>query len=263
VVYSDSVEEFSGGDENEVLPPGYNYFDFWIGSNTLEQANLLFASDNRLKASDKLLTFCTIDFYNHDTQHTNIAQGFYANYNFQVSYKVNCDEFFLQFLEVGSLKLEIYATQGIEPIKLGSLLVPLRELITRNNQQEVSAVVASKQVAYAKDDQKRIIACLEFKFRMRLPIYQTVKWLQEKKKLHLLEDESPEGETDQTEAEDKKLVIVVDKAQNLFAKAQSFVYYSLLGKDFYSSTVVGSAPRYDFHQLHTVSYDSKFRGFLK
>jgi hypothetical protein len=42
-----------------------------------------------------LLSFLTIDFYNHDTVHTGIFEGLKTNYDFKVSFKVIVDEFFI------------------------------------------------------------------------------------------------------------------------------------------------------------------------
>ena len=42
-----------------------------------------------------LLSFLTIDFYNHDTVHTGIFEGLQTNYDFKVSFKVTVDEFFI------------------------------------------------------------------------------------------------------------------------------------------------------------------------
>ena len=49
----------------------------------------------------------TVDFYNHDTQHSSIAEGLHTNFNFQISYRVSTDEFFIKYLENGFLKLEL------------------------------------------------------------------------------------------------------------------------------------------------------------
>ncbi len=97
-----------------------------------------------LRRLDKhLLTFLTIDFYNHETQHTNIAEGLITNFNFQITFKVKCDEFFIKFLESDFIKIELYAAKGEDAIKLGYCNIPLIELKTRNSEDQSSVVIDS------------------------------------------------------------------------------------------------------------------------
>ena len=49
------------------------------------------ASEGKVMDASNMLTFITADFYNHDTQHTNIVEGIIPNYNFQMSFKVSVD----------------------------------------------------------------------------------------------------------------------------------------------------------------------------
>ncbi len=78
------------------------------------------------------MTFLTIDFYNHETQHTNISEGSMTKYNFQVSFRVVVDDFLLHFLETNFLKLDVFATAGSDAIRLGSANIDLSELVQNN-----------------------------------------------------------------------------------------------------------------------------------
>ncbi len=45
-----------------------------------------------------LVTFVTIDFYNHDTETSQISEGFRPIYNTQFSFKNRIDDFYVQFI---------------------------------------------------------------------------------------------------------------------------------------------------------------------
>jgi hypothetical protein len=121
--YDGSVSVFSvDPDEEEDLQPGENYFDLWVGNAELEPSGLLASykhySPTGAVDMQTLITFMTIDFYDHDTQRTNLAEGTHCAFNLQVSFKVTADAPFIQYLESGYLKLELYMCQGSEAIKL-------------------------------------------------------------------------------------------------------------------------------------------------
>jgi hypothetical protein len=52
-----------------------------------------------------------VDFYDHETQHTSVTDGMNCAFNLQVSFKVMCDGPFIQYLESGLLKFELYMSQ--------------------------------------------------------------------------------------------------------------------------------------------------------
>lgn len=57
-------------------------------------------------------SFLTVDFYNHETQTSSFAEGLKPVYNVHISFKVNVDDFFLQFLERDSLVFEANSARG-------------------------------------------------------------------------------------------------------------------------------------------------------
>lgn len=59
-----------------------------------------------------MLTFATVDFYNHDTEHTPIAEGAETMYKFQISYKVIVDEYLVNYFKTNSVKIEVYSSLG-------------------------------------------------------------------------------------------------------------------------------------------------------
>lgn len=49
----------------------------------------------------KLITFLTVDFYNHNTENSKLGTGVSYNVNTQFSFKITEDSFFMNFLEKG------------------------------------------------------------------------------------------------------------------------------------------------------------------
>jgi len=71
VKYSDSVSVFSVDDSIlEDFSTGTNVLDLYLGTIAVDERFL-----PRGLGIGKLATFATVDFYNHDTQHSNIAEG--------------------------------------------------------------------------------------------------------------------------------------------------------------------------------------------
>jgi len=54
----------------------------------------------------------TIDFFNHETKHSGLAEGFEPAYSTQFSFKNAIDDFYLQYLEKNTLVLEFFITRA-------------------------------------------------------------------------------------------------------------------------------------------------------
>ena len=55
----------------------------------------------------KLQTLVTVDFYNHDTQSSNVVEGLRPFYNFQLGYRVMVDDFFFRYLETDNFRVRL------------------------------------------------------------------------------------------------------------------------------------------------------------
>ena len=85
VRYEDEVSAFSL-DDNIVYEPGINYFDIYLADLNLVDTFVR----QQVKISDvsKIMSFASVDFYNHKTQHTKVSTGLKYNMNSQFSFKV-------------------------------------------------------------------------------------------------------------------------------------------------------------------------------
>jgi hypothetical protein len=78
-----------------------------------------------------LITFVTVDFYNHDTETSQIAESFRPLYNTQFSFKNKIDDFYVHFLQKNVLRLDVYISKNNAAIHLGHAEVFLREVVER------------------------------------------------------------------------------------------------------------------------------------
>jgi hypothetical protein len=71
VKYDDSTSVFEMGEEEmKGLGPNENYFDIYLGTLRIEEAELIRHPENKLRSMAQFISFLTVDFYNHETQHS-------------------------------------------------------------------------------------------------------------------------------------------------------------------------------------------------
>ena len=73
----------------------------------------------------------TVDFYNHDTETSQLSEGYRPLYNTQFSFKNRVDDFYVQCLQRNSMKLDVYLSKNNAAVLIGRAEVLLRELIER------------------------------------------------------------------------------------------------------------------------------------
>lgn len=113
----------------------------------------------------KVLTFLTVDFYNHDTQHSSIAEGVHTNYNFQISFKVLIEEVFLQYLEHDFIKIELYVSEGMDAFLVGKANISLKDLTNKMLGEGIAPALSSSLTLYGENNE--IIGVLNFRMRMK------------------------------------------------------------------------------------------------
>ena len=173
-------------------------------------------------------TLITVDFFNHDTQSSSVCEGLQPIYNLQVAYRIPVDEFFIKYMETEFFKIEIYASLGQELPLIGKCLVPLKDLIFKNQTAlpGVSAVLNTCESFFSPDSSERI-GSIMVKLRMRHPIIEAIRWYREKMDLYSIPAPGIGGEYDLV-PQSKKLIINIVKCIGLTkSNPASFVYYKL------------------------------------
>ena len=81
------------------------------------------------EAQRALVTVVTIDFYNHNTETTQMAEGKIANYQSQFSFVNKVDNFYISHLMKETLKMDVYVSRNNSAVHLGRCEIMLRDLI--------------------------------------------------------------------------------------------------------------------------------------
>ena len=79
-----------------------------------------------------MVTVVTIDFYNHNTETSQMAEGIKANYQSQFSFVNTVDSFYINFLMKETLKMDVYVSKNNSAVHLGRCEVLLRDLIDQS-----------------------------------------------------------------------------------------------------------------------------------
>jgi protein fantom len=140
--------------------------------------------------SKTLVTFVTLDFYNHDTETSQLAEGYRPLYNTQFSFKNKVDEFYVGHLQRQAIKMDVYISKNNSAVHLGHAEVFLRELIDREVASQDAAFrtpVIQKTVrimGVPKNGQEpEAIGSLRFKMRMRRPVSEAARYFREKNEI--------------------------------------------------------------------------------
>ena len=135
--------------------------------------------------SKTLITFVTIDFYNHDTETSQLAEGYRPLYNTQFSFKNRIDDFFVQFLQKNTLKLDVYLSKNNAAVHLGRAEISLRELVESGGGQSSSwkTPVVQKTVRVMSVRGEQMIGNMRFKMRMRKPVSEAIRYFREKNEI--------------------------------------------------------------------------------
>ncbi len=92
------------------------------------------------------MRFITVDFYSHDTQYSHMMAG--ETIGLQLGYEVNIDEYLLEYLSVGIVQIELFECTKTSSVSVAKGGMSLSELVARNTDQSVSAVVNETVTLY-------------------------------------------------------------------------------------------------------------------
>jgi len=121
----------------------------------LDETALLRNPNNKIKQIAQMVSFLTLDFYNHDTQHSHFVEGNSRKIENNFSFKVVMNQALVKFLTKQTVTLELWSPQGSTTVLLGKGEIWLRDLVS-NATKDVSAVVRGKCPFYQQD--KSLIA---------------------------------------------------------------------------------------------------------
>ena len=125
-----------------------------------------------------------MDFYNHDTRNSDLAEGFEPNYSTQFSFKNAVDDFYIGFLEKNTMSLDFFLSRGSNAIKIGSAKISLSKLLEKDHSFQAAEIVFDGGDMGATYGIGKVL----YKMRMRRSLDEAMKWFLQKKTLKAQRD---------------------------------------------------------------------------
>ena len=212
-----------------------------------------------------------MDFYNHDTETSQLAEGYKPLYNTQFSFKNRVDDFYVQYLQRNTLKMDVYISKNNAAVHLGRAEINLREMVEREVAVHDAAwrtpvVQKTVRVMGVRGDQ--MIGNIKFKMRMRKPISEAARYFRERSEIENLKafDASGAG----ANSRKKLITIQVVGCKDLSVKygdvvqISPFFYYQFYHFDErYSATQAGKSPVFEDTMSYEVNFDAKLIHYLQ
>lgn len=128
----------------------------------------------------------TVDFFNHETKHSGLSEGFEPTYQTQFSFKNGVDDFYIQYLEKNVMTLEFFVTRAQNAVKVGTAKVLLGKVLERDSTFQAQEIVYDP----SGGDMGFVIGKVIYKMRMRKSMDEALRWYQQKRALKVSKDPS-------------------------------------------------------------------------
>ena len=162
--------------------------DYGINENALDLyiTNSIFdrnTVENKLNIPlENLVSFISVDFYLHDTQTSNLINGPKSNYNLQLTFKVDVDEYFINYLKSDNIIVYLYTIQNNIQKIIASGKIKLSQLIQAENNPK-SRVIHGYIEMFLESDSSFKLCDIKYKMRMRKTLKQMLNWLNDRNNL--------------------------------------------------------------------------------
>ncbi|XP_051778435.1 protein fantom [Erpetoichthys calabaricus] len=149
-------------EDNITLRHGENLLEVYIGGAYFTPEALRILEDR------DATTFCSLAFYDFETQITPVVRGMQPVYNFTSQYPVVLDDFFLQYLRTASPRLEIHVANGTSFHTLGVCQIPFPEVL----EKAMERVYGKASIIGPRGE---TFGVLEYWARLHIPIEETTR----------------------------------------------------------------------------------------
>ena len=176
----DNITEFSQDEDETEFTGNDNGLDIFFGECLYEDG-----LDDELGFSiDHMLSFFSVDFFIHETQTSDILNGKTPMFNFQLTFRVDVNENFINYLESEYIYIDIYSLRDNVQSIFGKGKIELKELIDIENSNKSSTRVINSicSIYYVKDKNLKV-ASLHYKMRMRKPLKESYKIIREQNQI--------------------------------------------------------------------------------
>uniref|UniRef100_A0AAV2L1C1 Uncharacterized protein n=1 Tax=Knipowitschia caucasica TaxID=637954 RepID=A0AAV2L1C1_KNICA len=170
-VFKPEEDDAADGFNNSILlERGENVLELQITSVTLSSSALQSLSDA------EPTTFCTYQLHHFELHSTPVVSGLCPRYGFTSQYVVRVERAFVDYLCRGVITVELHQAKGLDWSTLASGQIRLQPLMEREGKVHgsIPLIGASEEV--------RSFGSLDYWFRLRIPMRQTLLLYQEKLK---------------------------------------------------------------------------------
>ncbi|KOO26535.1 protein fantom isoform 1, partial [Chrysochromulina tobinii] len=116
-------------------------------------------------------TFCSFDFYQHDTQASPMRQGLEPEFDFTAQFVLEVNDLFLHYAATSVLAIELYQSLGVECALVARTDAPLRELLQgRRGKLVKHAQLYSVSEPSGASGAPQVVGTLVYEMRMRKKI---------------------------------------------------------------------------------------------
>ncbi|XP_069580461.1 protein fantom [Brachyistius frenatus] len=163
----DEAEEL---DETLHLERGENLVELQIVGAALSPSALQALGDG------KPSTFCTYSFYLFELHSTPVVTGRMPRYGFTSQYVVSADERFLDYLQKGSVTVELHQALGLDWRTLAAGQLRLQQLLEQDGRIHGSLPLVGSR------EEVRSFGSVDYWIRLRIPMTETLRLYNEKLK---------------------------------------------------------------------------------
>ncbi|XP_069757688.1 protein fantom isoform X2 [Narcine bancroftii] len=160
-----------------------NELDFTVhlerGENLLEiHINKVVFSPEAIKVfgEQEPATFCTYAFYDFELQSTPVIHGLQPVFDFTSQYVVQVDDFFLQYLQKNTVKLEVQLAYGTDFETIAACQLQMHEILEKNGRLFGTALLSGVRGDVEK------FGAVEYWFRLRVAMDQAIRLYKERTK---------------------------------------------------------------------------------
>ncbi|XP_063293436.1 protein fantom [Pelobates fuscus] len=269
ITSDDDVVEF---DESVKLERGENLFEIHISKVTFSPAASQSFGDQ------EPATFCTYAFYDFEMQTTPVVRGMQPAYDFTSQYTVHVDDFFLQYVQKSTARLEVHLAFGTDYQTVAMCQLRFHDIL------EKSGRIFSSAMLVGLDSKIQNYGTVEYWIRLRVPMEQAIRLYKERAKAlgyitsNLREPEQSQNSVSRaqsmlsapTDQNLNELYVTVKSCNNLQARSNThqpcpYVAYTFFHfSDHYTPIITSSNdPQFEDHMSFPVSMNSDLDRYLK
>eukprot|EP00347_Sterkiella_histriomuscorum_P001912 403370193 len=270
------MTEFSVVTDESEIAPQENVLDLVINTGELNKNKLSQLLGHKELLPGAVQTFVTVDFYNHETRTTELAEGFEPNYSTQFSFKNNVDDFYVGFIEKNYIIVEFFLSRAQNALKIGSAKLLLSTLLEKDSTfqaQEIMHEGGEMGSTYS-------LGKIFYKMRMRRPIDEAVKWYQQRTALKkqrdpntIINEYHPHNYENGgfLKKRSKAITIQVAKCYDLkrpdnsysSKQMQPFYYFSFFTFEYTSPILDGQNPQFDIKKTFEIEINEQFMEYMR